>query len=125
MHDNGVTLQKKILENLDVKYSYELAKRMEQFKSHPILGYRPAGSKAEFATGEMLKTEMEALGLSDVTKDAVTVDGWEFHKATLRYENAARLLEAKRYLFGKQAEKIGLDCPYSHSTVAGGLLVTS
>lgn len=89
MHDNGVTLQKKILENLDVKYSYELAKRMEQFKSHPILGYRPAGSKAEFATGEMLKTEMEALGLSDVTKDAVTVDGWEFHKATLRYENAA------------------------------------
>ena len=62
MHDNGVTLQKKILENLDVKYSYELAKRMEQFKSHPILGYRPAGSKAEFATGEMLKTEMEALG---------------------------------------------------------------
>ena len=89
MHDNGETLQKKILQNLDVKYSYELAKRMEQFKSHPVLGYRTAGSKAEFQTGEMLKAEMEALGLSEVTKDAVTVDGWEFHKAALSYQNAS------------------------------------
>ena len=89
MHDNGVTLQKKVLQNLDIKYSYELAKRMEQFRSHPTLGYRPAGSKAEFATGEMLKAEMEHLGLSDVTKDAVTVDGWEFHKATLCYTDTA------------------------------------
>lgn len=89
MHDNGVTLQRKILQNLDVKYSYELAKRMEQFKSHPVLGYRTAGSKAEFQTGEMLKAEMEHLGLSEVTKDAVTVDGWEFHKATLSYQNIA------------------------------------
>lgn len=87
MHDNGVTLQKKVLQNLDIKYSYELAKRMEQFRSHPTLGYRPAGSKAEFATGEMLKAEMESLGLSDVTKDAVTVDGWEFHKATLGWKD--------------------------------------
>lgn len=89
MLDNGVTLQKKILQNLDVKYSYELAKRMEQFRSHPLLGYRPAGSRAEFETGEMLKAEMEALGLSEVTKDAVTVDGWEFHKATLCYQKAS------------------------------------
>lgn len=89
MHDNGESLQKKILQNLDVKYSYELAKRMEQFKSHPVLGYRPAGSRAEFETGEMLKSEMERLGLSEVTKDAVTVDGWEFHKATLSYQNAS------------------------------------
>ena len=54
MHDNGVTLQKKVLQNLDIPYSYELAKRMEQYRSHPTLGYRPAGSKAEFETGEML-----------------------------------------------------------------------
>ena len=73
MHDNGVTLQKRVLQNLDIPYSYELAKRMEQYRSHPTLGYRPAGSKAEFETGEMLKTEMEKIGLSEVTKDAVTV----------------------------------------------------
>ena len=28
MHDNGVTLQKKVLQNLDIPYSYELAKRI-------------------------------------------------------------------------------------------------
>ena len=37
MHDNGVTLQKKVLQNLDIPYSYELAKRMEQYRSHPTL----------------------------------------------------------------------------------------
>ncbi|MCI6887541.1 MAG: M28 family peptidase, partial [Lachnospiraceae bacterium] len=58
---------------------------MEEFRSNPVLGYRPAGSKAEFETGEMLKAEMERIGLSRVTKDAVTVDGWEFRKAVLSF----------------------------------------
>ena len=78
-------LQKRIIENLDIDYSYQLAKRMEQFRTNPVLGYRPAGSRAEFETGEMLKAEMEAIGLSDVRKDAIQVDGWEFHKAVLSY----------------------------------------
>lgn len=77
--------QEEILKALDTGYSYRLAKRMEQFKSNPVLGYRPAGSRAEFETGEMLKREMEEIGLSDVVKDAVTVDGWEFKKAVLRF----------------------------------------
>ena len=68
-----MNLQQSILENLDINYSYQLAKRMEQFRSNPVLGYRPAGSKAEFETGEMLKQEMVAIGLSNVTKDAVKV----------------------------------------------------
>ena len=70
-----------LLEHLDIEYSYKLARRMEQFRSNEVLGYRPAGSQAEFKTGEMLKKEMESIGLSQVTKDAVTVDGWEFKKA--------------------------------------------
>ena len=56
---------------------------MEQFRSNPVLGYRPAGSAAEFATGEMLFQEMERIGLKDVHKDAIRVDSWEFHKAEL------------------------------------------
>ena len=48
---------------LEIGYSYQLAKRMEQFKTNPALGYRTAGSKAEFETGEMLRREMEAIGL--------------------------------------------------------------
>ena len=75
-----MNLQESILKNLDIDYSYQLAKRMEQFRTNPVLGYRPAGSRAEFETGEMLKQEMEAIGLSDVRKDAIKVDGWEFKK---------------------------------------------
>ncbi len=44
-----------LLEHLDIEYSYKLARRMEQFRSNEVLGYRPAGSQAEFKTGEMLK----------------------------------------------------------------------
>ena len=80
-----MNLQESILKNLDIDYSYRLAKRMEQFRTNTVLGYRPAGSRAEFETGEMLKQEMEAIGLSDVRKDAVKVDGWEFKKAVLSY----------------------------------------
>lgn len=80
-----MNLQKSILKNLDIDYSYRLAKRMEQFRTNPVLGYRPAGSRAEFETGEMLKQEMEAIGLSEVRKDAIKVDGWEFKKAVLSY----------------------------------------
>ena len=81
-----------LLEHLDIEYSYKLARRMEQFRTNEVLGYRPAGSQAEFKTGEMLKKEMESIGLSQVTKDAVTVDGWEFKKAVLSYtdENGTR-----------------------------------
>lgn len=77
--------QKKLLNALDIDYSYHLAKKMEQFRTNPELGYRTAGSQAEFQTGEMLKEEMKRIGLSEITKDPVTVDGWEFKKALLSY----------------------------------------
>ena len=67
--------KEKVLTHLDIPYSYELAKRMEMYRCNPVLGYRSAGSKAEFLTGEMLKKEMEEIGLSRVTKDEITVDG--------------------------------------------------
>lgn len=79
-------MQEAVIKNIDTDYSYQLAKRMEQFRSNEKLGYRPAGSRAEFLTGEMLKEEMQKLGLSDVCKNAVTVDGWEFKHAELTFE---------------------------------------
>ena len=81
-----MTMQKAVIKNIDTDYSYQLAKRMEQFRSNEKLGYRPAGSRAEFLTGEMLKEEMQKLGLSEVCKNAVTVDGWEFKHAELTFE---------------------------------------
>ena len=88
-----MTMQEAVIKNIDTDYSYQLAKRMEQFHSNEKLGYRPAGSKAEFLTGEMLKDEMQKLGLSDVCKNAVTVDGWEFKNAELTFETK----EGKRH----------------------------
>ena len=77
-----------LLEHLDIEYSYKLARRMEQFRSNEVLGYRPAGSQAEFKTGEMLK-KWKASGFPRLQKDAVTVDGWEFKRQSLRWRQKA------------------------------------
>ena len=54
-------------------------------KTNPVLGYRTAGSAAETATGDMLYREMKAIGLTDVTRDTFSLDGWEFEKAVLKF----------------------------------------
>lgn len=73
---------------LNTDWSYQLARRMEKEKTNPVLGYRTAGSPAEAATGDMLYHEMIQIGLSDVTKDTFTLDGWEFQKAVLKYTDS-------------------------------------
>ena len=84
-----MTTEQQYIESLDIEASYNLAKKMEAYRTNPVLGYRPAGSKAEFETGEMLKSYMEDLGLSNVRKDEIKVDGWEFERAVLAYRDAA------------------------------------
>ena len=84
-----MTTEQQYIASLDIEASYNLAKQMEAYRTNPVLGYRPAGSKAEFETGEMLKSYMEDLGLSNVRKDEIRVDGWEFEKAVLAYADAA------------------------------------
>lgn len=78
---------KALLGALDVEYARRLAVRMEEYRSNPVLGYRPGGSQAEFQTGEMLAEEMRALGLT-VFKEPFRLDGWEFQKARLTYQGA-------------------------------------
>lgn len=80
---------------VDVKKSYDLAKRMEGPKTNPVLGYRTAGSKAEWETGELLLKEMQEMGLQNVQKDKIRVDSWDFHHAVLRYRDK----EGKEYEF--------------------------
>lgn len=77
------------LSKVDVDYSYNLALKLEEIRSNEKLGYRTAGSEAELATGDMLKEEMERIGLQDVTKDAFTLDTWTFTKAQLCFEDGA------------------------------------
>lgn len=82
-------IQKKYLDQIDVDYAYDLAKRMEEHKTNPVLGFRTAGSRAEYETGEMLVREMKAIGLSQVEKDPIPVDSWEFEKAVLELTDQA------------------------------------
>lgn len=108
-----------LLEHLDIEYSYKLARRMEQFRSNEVLGYRPAGSQAEFKTGEMLKKEMESIGLSQVTKDAVTVDGWEFKKAVLAVETKGKRREFQLGAYQTDFKTDGFE-PFSLTYVGKG-----
>lgn len=76
------------MKQLDVSWSYQLAKKMEQICSNPKLGYRTAGSAAELATGDMLAEEMKKIGFPKVYKDAVQVDSWDFQKAELTFSDS-------------------------------------
>ena len=87
--------EQEFLKALDLSYSYRLAKQMEKPRTNPVLGFRTAGSKAEFETGELLVREMKEIGLKDVTKDRVEVDVWEFHHALLSFQDQ----EGKEYRF--------------------------
>ena len=82
MESDRRKIEETYLKAVDIGYSYRLAKKMEEFKSNPVLGYRTAGSKAEFDTGEFLKAEMERIGLSDIHKDELCLDSWEFGKTS-------------------------------------------
>lgn len=77
--------EEEYLAAVDTEYAYRLAKRLEEFKTNEVLGYRTAGSLAERATGDLLMAEMEAIGFKRVRKYEISVDSWEFKKAVLRY----------------------------------------
>ena len=77
------------LDKVDVDYSYDLALKLEEERSNEKLGYRTAGSDAELATGDMLKAEMERIGLQNVTKDEFTLDTWTFTGAELSFTDAS------------------------------------
>lgn len=76
------------LSKVDVNYSFNFAKALEEFKSNEKLGYRTAGSKAEIQTGNKIFEEMKAIGLEEVTRDEITVDTWEFEKADMTFKDA-------------------------------------
>lgn len=80
---------KAYLDKVDIGYSYNLAQKLEEICSNETLGYRTAGSEAELATGDLLKAEMERIGLQNVTKDEFTLDTWTFTRARLRFTDTA------------------------------------
>lgn len=111
-------IAEKYLEGLDTDYSYRLAKRMEEHRTNPVLGYRTAGSAAEIATGDMLAEEMRRLGFSKVWKDAIQVDAWEFKKAELCYEDESGV--RKTLQLGAYQTTMVTDGPKEYSLVYAG-----
>ena len=106
------------LKALDVAYSYQLAKKMEKPRTNPVLGFRTAGSEAEFETGEMLAREMRNIGLSDVVKDQVEVDVWDFHHAVLSFQD--RQGRERRLQLGAYQTQFDTRGPKTYSVVYAG-----
>ncbi len=75
------------LSKVDVDYSFNFAKSLEEFKSNEKLGYRTSGSQAEIETGNRIFEEMKNIGLEEVTQDEITVDTWEFKKADMFFKD--------------------------------------
>ena len=110
--------QEAFLSHVDTTYSYDLARKLENIRSNEALGYRTAGSDAEFQTGELLKAEMEAIGLSDVTKDAFTLDTWTFETAQLTYPTAAG--EHTTVELGGYQTNFSTGGPQTYTVIDGG-----
>ena len=110
--------QEAFLSYVDTTYSYDLARKLENIRSNEALGYRTAGSDAEFQTGELLKAEMEAIGLSDVTKDAFTLDTWTFETAQLTYPTAAG--EQTTVELGGYQTNFSTGGPQTYTVIDGG-----
>lgn len=87
VEENSEDVNAGYLSKVDVDYSFNFAKSLEEFKSNEKLGYRPAGSQAEIETGKKIFEEMKAIGLEEVTGDEITVDSWEFEKAELSFKD--------------------------------------
>ena len=51
--------------------------------------FRGGGSRAEHATADYIKDVYEGIGLQDVTKNEVTVDGWETGESYIRTNDGA------------------------------------
>ena len=111
-------LEDEYIKNLDISWSYNLAKKMEKICSNPRLGYRTAGSAAELATGDMLADIMKKTGFPKVYKDAITVDSWEFEKAVLSFTDS-RGRERKVQLGAYQTHLV-TDGPQEFSLVYAG-----
>ena len=77
--------RRKIIEGFGRKIFLPPCQENEEKKTNPVLGYRTAGSWAELATGEMLKKEMETIGLFRCEKRRDHGRLLEFQKAQLNF----------------------------------------
>ncbi len=101
------------MDKLDVGFSTEVDQFISEQGDDPVYGFRGAGSPAELAVAEHMKSVMEEIGLQNVTMEEYNVDGWTFKGANVTFQNAEGK-EQKIDLGGYQTtckadnEKVGL-----------------
>ncbi|GBU10501.1 hypothetical protein AwErysi_01170 [Erysipelotrichaceae bacterium] len=105
------------LRAVDEQYAHSITKKLLDYKTNPILGYRTAGSDAEHAAADMLVSEMAEIGLTNVLKEPFTVDAWTFEKANLSY--TTRQGETIDIVMGAYATHIDTQGPKSFEIIDG------
>ncbi|MCU7209516.1 M28 family peptidase [Turicibacter sp. 1E2] len=70
---------------INVDYATYVAGTLSQSGSNETLGFRTAGSPSEKSSGQFLYHQFQKIGLSDVRKEEITIDSWEFKTSTLHY----------------------------------------
>ncbi|MGL4791805.1 MAG: M20/M25/M40 family metallo-hydrolase, partial [Anaerotignaceae bacterium] len=75
----------KFQEVLDIQFSEEVIDYISSLGDNPDVGNRSSGSKAEQETADFIMKKFEEIGLTNITKDTITVDTWSFNKARIYY----------------------------------------
>jgi Iap family predicted aminopeptidase len=79
------TAFEKFVGDIDVNYAAGVATKIASCGSNPDLGFRQAGSTCEYAAADYLYNEFKSIGLTNVRKEAVKVDTWEYKKGEIYY----------------------------------------
>ena len=79
----AMTFDQAVSELISNGYAQKMENRCVSFQGNS-LGYRSAGTTADDACARWIATEMKAIGLSNVTLEAVPVDEWDFKSASVQ-----------------------------------------
>ncbi len=92
---------------IDMDYAYSLAETLSTDTSlhDNELGFRTSGSDAENRAAEYIASEMEKIGLQNVTLDPITVDKWQFNGARLTLDGVNLVLQPVSYMVNGTDEK--------------------
>ncbi len=80
----------KVVERLDMAYAEEIVDEICAM-GDSVLGFRGAGGPADLQAAEYIASEMKAIGLSDVVKEKVPVDSWQFKSAYMDVPGMTRI----------------------------------
>ncbi|MFC1761308.1 M28 family peptidase [Planctomycetota bacterium] len=90
-------------------YPQQLMNYFCSLGTNPDLGFRWAGTTAEHATSERIEQEMRKMGLSNVRREPVPVDVFEFKKASVKV--GSREMTCSSFTGVRPTTKSGITAP--------------